>query len=279
MKHMCVLGITQLTVLHNIMSSVRPATRSRSSGRCTPAPGTTPNGLGSGSGVGAGAGGPCNINVNFGFDHDETNAQCHDSRPNIEVFEYKNIGGRRGVSGNAPMYPKDMDDNNGTGIGMSDSTEYIIRQNERLLEENSVLRKQYHEIEASLYEAGDDIDSLDKTRTCLRGYVKNESEKARMSREMLMTSIDASNDILVMVYTMISVIIVTNVASLVSDVSFHVFNGVYSASIVQVAVVISLFRKIYKTNVNVLDEFEKYNSVYNKTTESSDYLCDLVDNM
>jgi hypothetical protein len=76
---------------------------------------------------------------------------------------------------------------NESGSGSQDKTSssYIILQNDFFHKRNKELETEISELNAKLQELEDETESLETSKTSLKGYIKNEGEYSRLSKNLV----------------------------------------------------------------------------------------------
>lgn len=145
------------------------------------------------------------------------------------------------------------------------SIQYIILQNNLLHSINNDTSKKLADCVAQIVDLEEDNDSLQKTRTCMQGYVRNEADKYKETRRALdsMESYSLSSNV---VYVFVFGI---HIASYL----FDVYNNT-------VFIINSVFCMIIMTNLcRTVCSINSYKKYEQKMFVNNDYLDTLLDNI
>jgi hypothetical protein len=153
---------------------------------------------------------------------------------------------------------------NSAARGDAKSTAYIIHQNNVLHSMHATTKLELSQKCAELDQLEADNDSLQKTRTCIQGYVRNEASKFEISSENNRVNTEYYFKMCYVLLTTLVTLFATAIAS--ADVPtglFTAFNGIY------------IVRCLYYAYVRNKDAARKLA----KINQSCDYLHELVDNI
>lgn len=155
------------------------------------------------------------------------------------------------------------------------TTEYIIIQNNELHARNAELMKELEEIKIEMTEKEEIIESLEKSKTCLTGYVKNQNAEIESHKKLfenfkkqhsewitlLFSLIGISSSYIVFIYCNFSIEI--NTAIILCIFSLQLSYLMYTSRKVD---------HIKKEEASILDELKSLDM-------SNDYLDDIIDNL
>lgn len=155
------------------------------------------------------------------------------------------------------------------------TTEYIIIQNNQLHARNAELVKELEEIKIEMTDKEEIIESLEKSKTCLTGYVKNQNAELEAYKKLNQVVTRQHSEWTYMLYSLLATCCIY-IVFIYCDFSVEINTSlVLSIFFVQLSYVFHTSRKINvikKEELTILDELKSIDM-------SNDYLDDIIDNL
>jgi cell division protein FtsB len=147
------------------------------------------------------------------------------------------------------------------------SLKFIILQNDQLHSEIEKMKERVKELEDEVAELEAFNDSLEKTRNCLRGYIKNEHDSAKTYRKLYKNASAMFNrqfaDCFYLFINIMSCLVI-NESYVIYPITLGIFGLIYLD---------------YRVNIIKYNENKEGLKRIKDTEKADDYLDDLIDGM